>query len=126
MDTGSFIVHVKVDDICKDIAEDVDTSIFEIDRPLLMGKNEKVIGLMKDEAGGQIMKEFVRLRAKAYSYLKHNNGEDEKAKGTKKYAIKKEHKFKYYHNCLRASQIENILKFLEKKKLMYIVLKKTF
>ena len=61
MDTDSFIVHVKVVDIYKDIAEDVDTSIFEIDRPLLMGKNEKVIGLIKDEAGGQIMKEFVRL-----------------------------------------------------------------
>ena len=41
MDTDSFIVHVKVDDIYKDIAEDVDTSIFEIDRPLPMGKKWK-------------------------------------------------------------------------------------
>ena len=36
MDTGSFIVHVKTDDIYKDIAEDVekryDTSNVEIDR----------------------------------------------------------------------------------------------
>ena len=62
MDTGSFIVHVKIDDIYKDIVEDVetrfDTSNFEIDRPLPKGKNKKVIGLMKDELA-EIMNEFV-------------------------------------------------------------------
>ena len=55
----TFIVHVKTDDIYKDIAEDVktrfDTSNLEIDRPLLIGKNKKVIALMKDELGGQII-----------------------------------------------------------------------
>ena len=38
LDTDSFFVHVKTDDNCKDIAEDIearfDTSNFEIDRPL--------------------------------------------------------------------------------------------
>ena len=62
VDTDSFIVHVKTDDIYKDIAEDVET-IFdapnvEIERPLTQGKNKKVIGLMKDELGGQTMKDF--------------------------------------------------------------------
>ena len=38
---------------------------------------------MKYELGGQIMKEFVGLRAKAYSYLKDNNDGDRKVKGTK-------------------------------------------
>ena len=33
---------------------------------------------MKDELGGQIMKEFVGLRAKTQSYLKENNDEDKK------------------------------------------------
>ena len=33
---------------------------------------------MKDELGGQIMKEFVGLRAKTYSYLKESNDEDGK------------------------------------------------
>ena len=41
MDTDSFIVHVKADDIYKDFAEDVetrfDTSNFEIDRPFPTG-----------------------------------------------------------------------------------------
>ena len=93
MDKGSFIVHVKPDDIYKDIAEDVDTrfdtSNFETDRPLPKGENKKVIGLMKNELGGQIMKEFVGLRAKTYSYLKDNNDEDKKRKRHKKVCHKK-------------------------------------
>ena len=67
-------------DIYKDIAEDVekrfDTSNYEIDISFPKGKNEKVIGLMKDELGGQIMKEFFGLRAKTYSYLKENDDEN--------------------------------------------------
>ena len=50
---NGFILYIKIDDICKDIAEDVettfDTSNYELDRPLPKGKNEKVIGLTKDE-----------------------------------------------------------------------------
>ena len=89
MDTGSFIVHVKTNDNYKDIAEDVetrfDTSNLELDRTLPKGKNKKVIGLMKEELPEEIMKKFVGLRAKAYSYLKeNNNNEDKEAKGTKK------------------------------------------
>ena len=45
MDTDNFIVHVKTDDIYKEIAEDVetrfDTSNFELDRPLTVGKIKK-------------------------------------------------------------------------------------
>ena len=68
METDSFIVHVKTEDIYKDTAEDVetrlDTSNFELDRRLAKGKNIKLIGLMQDEFGGQTMKEFVGLRVK--------------------------------------------------------------
>ena len=44
MDADSFNVHTKTEDIYNDIAEDVETrfgiSNFELDRPLLKGKNE--------------------------------------------------------------------------------------
>ena len=44
MDKDGFIVPVKTDCIYKDIAEDIekrfDTSNFEIDRPLTIGKNK--------------------------------------------------------------------------------------
>ena len=53
------------------------------------------------------MKEFVGLRAKTYSYLKDNNSEDKKAKGTKKCVIKRKFKFQDYKNYSEAAQIEN-------------------
>ena len=33
-----------------------DTSNYTVERPLPMGMNKKVIGMMKDELGGKIMK----------------------------------------------------------------------
>ena len=48
---------------------------------------------MKDELVGKIMKKFVRLRAKAYSYLIDDGSEDKKTKGTKRCVIKKKLKF---------------------------------
>ena len=121
MDTDSFIVNLKTDYIYKDIAEDIetifDTSNFEIDRPLHERKNTKVIRIMKDELGGQIMKEFVALRAKTYSYLKDNNDEYKKAKGTEKCVIKRKLEFEVYKNCLEAAQIENKTNRLEKNKI---------
>ena len=54
------------------------------------GKNEKVIGLMKDELGGKIMTKFVALRPRAYSYLMDDGNSDKKAKGTKSFVINKD------------------------------------
>ena len=67
MDTDSFIVHVKTDDIYKDIPDvktRSDTSIFELDRPLPKEKNKKVVGLIKDKLGGQITKKICWIKIK--------------------------------------------------------------
>ena len=109
MDTDSFIMHIKTKDFYKDIAVDVekrsDTSNYEVDRPLLTGKNKKVIGLMKDELGGNIMTEYVALRPKTYSYLTDDCEEDKKVKGTKKCVIKQRLKFNDYKDCLLNNHI---------------------
>ena len=89
MDTDSFIMNIKTNDFYEDIANDVenrfDTLNYEVNRPLPMGKNKKIIGLMKDELGRKIITEFVTLRPKTYSYLTDDGKEDKKAKGTKKF-----------------------------------------
>ena len=106
MDTDSFIIHIKTEDFCKDIANDVEkwfeTSNYDENdkRPLPIGKNKKVIGLFKDELGGKIMIEFVGLRAKTYAYLMDDDSEHKKAKGTKKCVIKRRLMVKNYKDCL--------------------------
>ena len=68
MDTDSFVYDNKTEDFYSDIMEDVstrfDTSGYIPGRPLPIGLNKKVIGLMKDElgGGGKIMTEFTALR----------------------------------------------------------------
>ena len=59
---------------------------FEKENPLgipVEKKNKKVVGMLKDEAGGKISEEFVGLRAKHYSYKMHRKGK-KKLKGLKR------------------------------------------
>ena len=87
MDTDSFIIYIKTEDVYENMANDVekrfDTSNYKVNRPLPTGKNKKVFGLMKDELGGKIMIEFAAFRPKTYSYLVDDSNSDKKTKGTK-------------------------------------------
>ena len=60
VDTDTFIVYIKTGDIYKerylrkkDVETRFDTSNYQLDRLLPIGKNEKVIGLIKDELDGK-------------------------------------------------------------------------
>ena len=103
MDTNSLIYCIRTEDFYKDIVDDAETrfntSGYVPDRPLPVGKNKKVIGLMKDELGGEIMKEFVSLWPKMYSY-RVGNSEPKKCKGIKKCVVKKTISFDDYKRCL--------------------------
>ena len=125
MDTDSFIINIKTNDFYEDIANDVenrfDTSNYEVNRPLPMGKNKKVIGLMKDELGGKIITEFLTLRPKTYSFLTDDGKECKKAKGTKKCKIKKMIKFNDYKKCLLNGEVifKSQQRFISKKHDVY-------
>ena len=86
-----------------------------------MGKNKKIIGLMKDEIGGKIITEFVTLRPKTYSYLTEVGKEDKKAKGTKKCIIKKMIKFNDYKKCFLNDEVifKSQQRFIRKKHDVY-------
>ena len=125
MDKDSFIMNIKTNNFYEDITNDVenrfDTSNYEVNRPLPMGKNKKIIGLMKDELGGKIITEFVTLRPKTYSYLADDGKEDKKAKGTKKGIIKKMIKFNDYKKCLLNDEVifKSQQRFISKKHDVY-------
>ena len=72
MDTDSFIVNIKTEGAYAGTPNDVekrhDKSNYETDRPLLISKNENVVGVMKDELGRKIMTEYVELRPTVFLF----------------------------------------------------------
>ena len=60
------MTHLKTKDVYKDILkaleERFDTLKPEIERSLTMLKNQKILSMIKDELGVEIMKEFAGLR----------------------------------------------------------------
>ena len=103
MDTDPLIYDIETDDFYKDIAKDVkdgfDTSGYNPNQPLPVGLNKKVIGLMQDELGGEIVTEFVTLRPEMYAY-KTRSAESKKCKGIKKCIVHKMISFEDYKACL--------------------------
>ena len=88
-------------DISSDVERKFDMSNYPDNHPsgIPTGKNKKVIGMMKDEAGGKQITEFFRLRSKLYSF--RIDGKDEKkCKGVKKSEVKQTTIFEDYQDCL--------------------------
>ena len=108
MDTYSFIMHIKTENFYKDIANDVekwfDTSNYDKNDKRPIGKNKQVIGYFKDELRWKIMDENCTLRANAYAYITEDGSVHKRAKGTKKYIIKREIMFEHYKDCLFSSK----------------------
>ena len=84
-DTDSLMYEIQTEDFYEDIREDVedkfDTSEYKSDHPIgeeYIRKNKMVIGMFKDEAKGKIIKEFVGLRAKLYSFKMFEGDEKKK------------------------------------------------
>ena len=94
-DTDSLMYEIQTGDFYKDISADVKHTVDTSNYPdnhssgIPSGLNKKVIGMFKDEAGGDIIDGFVGLRAKLYSYKKFEGEENKKCKGIKKSVVKK-------------------------------------
>ena len=93
-DTDSMCCEIETKDFYKDISDDVskwfDTSNYPEHHPsrIPTGVNKKEIGMMKDEAGGKQIKEFVGLRSKLYAFKMDCGKEEKKCKGMKKVVVK--------------------------------------
>ena len=122
-DTDSLLYAIETENIYSDMRQLHDHfdlsnypdnhAIFEGDTPetirWLKKKNKKVVGMFKDEAGGEPILEFVGLRAKAYAFRQETfNAETgeyyiiqcKKLKGIKKCTVKKKILFEHYKRCL--------------------------
>uniref|UniRef100_A0A1B6JA38 DNA-directed DNA polymerase n=3 Tax=Homalodisca liturata TaxID=320908 RepID=A0A1B6JA38_9HEMI len=62
--------------------------------------NKKVLGKMKDELNGRIMREFVGLRSKMYASNIEDNHYIKRSKGVKKAVVENEITFSNYKDCL--------------------------
>ena len=108
----SLVYDIETEDFYEDIANNVEarfntSGYSKTDfKPLPIGLNKKVIGLMKDELGGKIMTEIVALKPKLYSYKKPDGSEDKKYKGIKKCVVKKTLTFEDYKTCLFSDSTE--------------------
>jgi len=97
--TDSLCYEIETEDFFKDISADVqekfDTSNFPLNHPsgIPSGINKKVPGMFKDEAGGEIIEEFVGLQAKLYAIKKFDGEEEKKCKGVKRIVISKKTSF---------------------------------
>ena len=101
-DTDSLVYKIRSENLYRDMLQDkelFDFSGYPKDHPCYSLANKKVIGKMKDELNGSLMREFVGLRAKMYS-LEYENSAMTKAKGVKRYVIKKQLKHSDYRDCL--------------------------
>ena len=77
MDTDSFRLNIKIEDVYGDIANDAekrfDTWNYVTERLLPIGKNKNVSELMKDELGGKIIAESVWVKPKVKEAKKRKN-----------------------------------------------------
>ncbi|UYV63110.1 hypothetical protein LAZ67_2003164 [Cordylochernes scorpioides] len=105
-DTDSFLYHMTTPtsadlfSILDKIRDQLDTSDYPLSHPLYSQVNKKVIGKWKDELCGQIMTEFVGLKAKMYSYRVLGGDEKNIGKGVKKHILKNELAFQNYKDTL--------------------------
>lgn len=124
LDTDSFVYEIKTDCFYSDMKDNIewfDTSDYPSDNIFNMPRlHKKVPGLFKDEMNSRLITEFVGLRSKMYCVRAMNSNESKesvdnnnknrtqtavdamkKAKGVRRYVLKKQITFDDYLNCIK-------------------------
>ena len=123
-DTDSLMYHVQTDDLYQDVKNDtelyqnmsngtsetlmtkLDCSEYPRDHILYDTTNQKTVGKLKDETHGDIITEFVGLRAKMYSFTTLNDHdtakviEHKKAKGIKRSIVQRRIRHQHFVECI--------------------------
>lgn len=124
-DTDSFIYQIFTEDFYSDIRPDLgqyfDTSNYAIDNDFkFLRLNKKKLGFFKDENAGEIMLEFIGLKAKLYSFTVQNSGTIHKrAKGISASSIK-DMTLREFKNCIYDSREYYVNNFQFRSKLHHI------
>lgn len=121
-DTDSFIYQIFTEDFFADIRPDLgqffDTWNYPLDNDFNFHQlNKKKLGFFKDENGGEIMLEFIGLKAKLYSFTVQNmNTVQKRAKGISASSIK-HFTLREFKNCIYGSREYYVNNFQFRSKL---------
>ena len=108
-DTDSLFYEIKTDGVYKDLFQDnelFDNSNYPKKQWVHFDENKKVTGKMKDEAAGMVIKEYIGLRSKKYSYETNKNTHTNthtKCAGISKHTVKKDITIDAYRDTLFSS-----------------------
>lgn len=118
-DTDSLLYLINTEDIYEDMKKHIkyfDTSNFKCDNVYNMPcLNKQIPGYFKDEMSGDVISEFVGLRAKLYCIETNKNCSVKKAKGVKKCVVKKLDINKYKDALFKNIEFKDSMYFIRSK-----------
>ena len=88
-DTDSLLYEIETDDltsVLRNLADHFDFSNYPTEHPLYDRTNHRVVLKMKDELAGDVITDFVGLKAKMYSIVTAESTRKQSAKGVTRHA----------------------------------------
>lgn len=107
-DTDSLVMLHFCNDIfdeIKKISNVLDLSNYPVGHFLFNEKNKKKLGYLKDESAGKLIKEFIALKSKLYSYEYVDGLNIKRAKGLQNVVLKNFINHYHYKDCLEFEDI---------------------
>ena len=107
--TDSFVFHIKTNDIYEDlntIKKELDFSDYLKEYKCYDDKNQKVLGIFKDELKSKIITGFIALRPKCYAYSVYGDEKEyKKCKGIAKGTVRRQMKYEEFETVLKTNEV---------------------